>query len=265
MNAQKLVKLMNIIGIVSIILLAYWVFTFTIIEVFGFKIFRRNMTMTFYLSIFGILAMMAGALMINIMLNLTRIAEGNREEEKRPSFWGKTPVLFMFLFSFPFLAGLLYLGDAINSDTKKRILIKSAQSVIERNEVQKIAAYRFDWSWINETADLLKLMSRLERSYNTVSVIVRDEINDIPVYLEFSLYSHDHRQNRDLPKKNDFIARTSLKERAWLDRVFSAEQYRKEFFTAHDGSYALYYPYSDGNQVVVFHFSDRMSYGKLGS
>ena len=54
MTPKQLVKLSNIIGITAIILLVYWVFTFITIEVFGLKVFRENMTETFYLSVLWI-------------------------------------------------------------------------------------------------------------------------------------------------------------------------------------------------------------------
>ena len=75
MNNKTIVRLSNIIGITSIILLVYWVFIFISITVFGLKFFRENLTETFYLSVVGILALMLGALIINVMFNLTRIAE----------------------------------------------------------------------------------------------------------------------------------------------------------------------------------------------
>ncbi len=56
MNPKQLVKLSNVIGIVSILLLMYWIFIFITIEVFGLKVFRENMTETFYMSVFGIVA-----------------------------------------------------------------------------------------------------------------------------------------------------------------------------------------------------------------
>mgnify|MGYP006170424293 CR=1 FL=1 len=82
MNAKQLVKISNYIGFISIVLLVYWVFTFILIEVFGLKVFRKNMTESFYLSVLGILAMMAGALIINIMFNLTRIAQKHNNDEE---------------------------------------------------------------------------------------------------------------------------------------------------------------------------------------
>ena len=75
MNAKKLVKATNIIGMVAVTLLVYWVFALILIQVFGLKVFREHITEIFLMSILGILAVMGGTLMLNIMLNLTRIAE----------------------------------------------------------------------------------------------------------------------------------------------------------------------------------------------
>ena len=80
MNNRTLVRLSNAIGIISIVLLLYWVFIFISITVFGLKVFRENLTETFYLSVLGILALMFAALMINLMFNLTRIAERHNQD-----------------------------------------------------------------------------------------------------------------------------------------------------------------------------------------
>ncbi len=53
MNAKLLVKISNSIGLISIILLIYWVFTFVLIQVFGLKIFRQHLTESFLMSIHG--------------------------------------------------------------------------------------------------------------------------------------------------------------------------------------------------------------------
>ena len=74
MNAKKLVKATNIIGMVAVTLLVYWVFALILIQVFGLKVFREHITEIFLMSILGIFAVMGGTLMLNIMLNLTRIA-----------------------------------------------------------------------------------------------------------------------------------------------------------------------------------------------
>ena len=44
MDNRKLVKLTNVIGIVSVLLLVYWVFAFILAQVFGVKVFREHIT-----------------------------------------------------------------------------------------------------------------------------------------------------------------------------------------------------------------------------
>lgn len=81
MPPRKIVKLSNYIGLIAIFCLIYWVFTFICITVFDLKIFRERMTEVFLLSIFSIIAVMAGTLMLNIMFNLTRIAEKHNTDQ----------------------------------------------------------------------------------------------------------------------------------------------------------------------------------------
>ena len=40
MNPKQLVKLTNTVGIVSFVLLIYWIFIFILVQVFNLKIFR---------------------------------------------------------------------------------------------------------------------------------------------------------------------------------------------------------------------------------
>lgn len=87
MNAKKLVKATNIVGMVAVVLLVYWVFVLILSNVFGLKVFREYITEIFLMSILGIFAVMAGALILNIMLNLTRIAE--RDKRKKAKVAGK--------------------------------------------------------------------------------------------------------------------------------------------------------------------------------
>ena len=82
MNKRTWVRTSNVIGIIAIVALIYWVFTFIAIQVFGLRVFKENLTEIFSMSILGILALMSGALMLNIMFNLTRIAERHRRRTR---------------------------------------------------------------------------------------------------------------------------------------------------------------------------------------
>ncbi len=131
MSPKELVKLSNIIGMISIVLLIYWVFTFITIEVFGLKVFRENLTETFYMSVLGILALMAGALIINLMFNLTRIVQKHNHDEI--STKSNKKINWILIASFPVLLLVLFGGDYLTSKKKEKLLINSAKSMIETN------------------------------------------------------------------------------------------------------------------------------------
>ena len=122
MNAKKLVKATNIVGMVAVTLLVYWVFALILIQVFGLKVFREHITEIFLMSILGIFAVMGGTLMLNIMLNLTRIAERGQEEESK----GGRKTLYLLLAVFPLLAALLFGGNYLTIQQKRDILIQSS-------------------------------------------------------------------------------------------------------------------------------------------
>ncbi|MBE9467791.1 MAG: hypothetical protein IMY72_05635 [Bacteroidetes bacterium] len=85
------------------------------VEVFGLKVFRENITETFYLSILGILALMFGALIINIMFNLTRIAQKHNNDNELLKNKKSKVVIIIIIVSFPFILGLLFGGDYLTS------------------------------------------------------------------------------------------------------------------------------------------------------
>lgn len=263
MNAKKIVTLSNIIGIISIFLLIYWIFIFVSIEVFGLKVFRENMTQTFYLSVLGILALMFGALILNIMFNLTRIAQKHNNDQEAPVKKRSKVMVIAFIASFPVIFALLFAGDLLTSIKKEKMLIKSAASIISNNnqKVSVLADYQFDKEWVEDTKNILNYMAKIDRNYRSVSVIVQDQIDGSQVFLEFGrrYYNLDKELN-----KTDFIFVSSLEEREYLKKVFSGKE-KKELFSSYDGNYKLFYPYFIGDKVIVLYFSDRQSYGKIGS
>lgn len=56
MNAKKLVKATNIVGMVAVVLLVYWVFVLILSNVFGLKVFREYITEIFLMSILALSA-----------------------------------------------------------------------------------------------------------------------------------------------------------------------------------------------------------------
>ena len=266
MNNKKLVKLSNIIGITSIILLIYWVFVFIAITVFELKIFRENLTETFYLSVFGILALMFGALMINVMFNLTRIAEKHNADEISQTKKSSKRLTVLFISSFPILFAFMYCGDYLTSQKKQKMLISSAQSIIESDDKksEKLISYSFDKEWIKETANVLSFYSSIDTHFPHVSVIVSDTLDNKNVFLGFNTYTGISSNDIILPKRINYIRNTTKEERGYLDKVFFENQDEIRF-SAHKGRYELFYPYSKNGKKIVLFFSDYQRYGKIGS
>ncbi|MDR3046260.1 MAG: hypothetical protein LBU51_01425 [Bacteroidales bacterium] len=277
MNKKKLVKFSNIIGLIAIILLIYWVFVFISVEVFGLKVFRENLTESFYFSIMGILALMFGALIINVMLNLTRIAEKHNQDDilKRKT---SKKLLIAFILSFPIIFGLLFGGDKLTSIKKEKMLIVSAKSIVENNaeKTNKLVDYSFDKKWINETSKILNLFSSTDTYFSNISVIILDTLDNSECFLHFEKYNYykeeieivinDTTKNDTIKKtlKIDFILKTTKIERDYLNEIFQNKT-DKIRFSAHNGNYELFYPYKNNGKIIVLYFSDYQRYGKIGS
>ncbi|KAF2342641.1 peptidase [Flavobacterium tistrianum] len=266
MNAKQIVRLSNIIGIASILLLVYWVFTFIVIEVFGLKVFRENMTESFYLSILGILALMAGSLIVNLMFNLTRIAERKNEDEvNTKSNRRKFAVLLLI---FPLILSILFGGDYLTSAKKEKMLIDSAKSIIESNKSNsdKLLNYTFSKAYIKETTGILRVLSETDNNFPSVTLIVKDSIKDSPVFLGFNAYYDEILEANDSiqPKKVNYIYKTTKEERAYLNEVFDKNN-DELCYSSRKGNYELFYPYKKNGKTIIIYFSEQQRYGKIGS
>ncbi|WP_372403571.1 hypothetical protein ACDW34_15425 [Acinetobacter piscicola] len=301
MDTKLLVKISNIIGLVSIILLVYWVFTFVLIQVFGLKIFRQHMTETFLFSVLGILALMGGALILNIMLNLTRIAERGQEVKASQK---TRKIIYSLLAIFPIIAAILFGGNYLSAKKKQEVFIKSAENMIatQADRINQLSHYQFSIPYIENARQNIEFLGLLDRSFNEVEVIVPDQIQKNPVYLGFNRYIRPQTSNVVLTpeqvaalnntvqtnvdqvfkiqedenntaantwnkltaEKKNFVKQLNLSEKEYLNQVFQHNS--KEIrFKASDGYYELYYPYHYQNKTIVLYFTDRQSYGKLGS
>lgn len=265
MNPKKLVNLSNNIGIVSIILLIYWVFIFIAIMVFDLKIFRRNMTEIFFMSIFGIIVLMAGALIVNIMFNLTRIAQKHNQDKESGYVKTSKRSIVLFLLSFPFIFCLLLGGNYLSSKKKERVLTQTATSIVENSSyrIPEVLNYSFDRAWIDNTAELLYLLASTDKNFPSITVITKDSINKIDVFLEFSQRNRNPQDSLP-PNKQTYIFKTDQEERNYLNEVFT-NQNKELHYSADGGRYELFFPFIEGNKVVVLHFSDYLRYGKYGS
>lgn len=260
MNTDTIIRWTNRIAMFSITLLVYWVFIFISITVFSFKVFRENITESFYLSILGILALLGSAMIVNIMFNLTKISQSHAQS---PSIEAKkkSGILFIgFLIGFPVVFGLLYLGDLYTSQKKEKLIRQAAQSLVNENQkmMEQFSQYNFDSSWIIKTSNNLKLLEKIDESFPNVVLIVQDEIEGKTVFLGFSGYYYEK-----IHEKVNYIYSCSSEERVYLSGVFEGKLDSR--FSSSDGHYELYYPIKTGSKIVVLYLSETQRYGKMGS
>lgn len=263
MNSKRLIKLSNTIGVVSIILLIYWIFIFISIQVFDLKVFREYITEAFFMSILGILSVMFGALMINIMLNLTRIADKHNTDNTLKEKSIRKPFL-LFLLSFPLIFIFLLGGDWYTAKIKEQSLIKAANTILINNKetANRITNYSFTKEWLLNTRNELTFFSKIDRFFPSVSVLVLDTIENHKVYLEYQSHLYFNETDSLPLRKSDYIKPTTNVEREYLNKVFE-NQSTELRFSKHRGNYELFYPYTYNNKTVVFYFSDYQHYGKM--
>jgi len=268
MNLKTLVKISNVVASIAIVLLIYWVFTFISVQVFGLRIFRQNISEIFAMSVLGIIALMSGALMINVMFNLTRIAEKHNQDAVSEMRRMPLKLIAAIILTFPLLFGLLFAGDYYTSKKKEVMLINSARSVIESNiqKSDRMLNYSFDPAWLNETRDTLNFFEETEKSFPHMSVVLKDSIDGDPVFLAFREYSDSYDDNKELilPDKRSYLLPTNVEEKEYLNKVFD-QGLTEQRFSASDGNYELFYPYSKDGKMIVLYFSDYQRYGKMGS
>ncbi len=268
MNLKTVVKISNFVAAISIVLLIYWVFAFITVTVFGLKVFRENLSETFALSVLGLFALMIGSLMLNIMFNLTRIAEKHNQDVP-PEAAPRTLKWFLpLIILFPIIFGLLFAGDFMTSKKKEGMLTSSALSIIRTKpeSTSRLVNYSFDREWLSNARDTLEFFEKTDQNFPHASVIVRDELDGTEVFLAFRDYvdSYDENKMPNEPNKKAFLLRTTLEERTYLNQVFN-EGLSESRFTAADGNYQLYYPHTENGKTIVFYFSDYQRYGKMGS
>lgn len=260
---MNVVKITNKIALTTVILLMYWVFIFICSAVFGFKVFRENMTEMFLLSILGIFSILSGAIILNIMFNLTAIAEGREKENEKAAKGHKLPTI-AFLGSLLVIFILLYAGDLATSKKKEEYLVSSASDLLKEQKeiIDRLSNYSFSREYIERASQDIKVLSKVEEKFPRVTVITRDAIDDKPLLLGFSSYTGLNKDEEAL--KADYILSTSSEERQYLHSVFDGDSSRHHF-SSNNGRYEIYYPVETDKGHIVIHLSQHSRYGKIGS
>ena len=260
---MDLIKLTNRVALISVLLLIYWVFIFICSSVFGFKVVQTQMTEMFMLSILGIFAILAGAIILNIMYNLTAIARG-RPQPQAISPTRSRRLSLLFAGSFALIFGLLYLGDAATTSKRERTLLNTANSLIEEQQtiIQRLGSYRFERDYIAQATNDLIRLQRIESQFPQITVIVRDSIEDDLVLMGFS--STNKLRDNQPPSRLDYLVSTTAPERRYLHGVFDAV-ISEPRYSSQNNKQEVFYPIVTGQGRIVLHLSQFNRYGKFGS
>ena len=264
MNPKQLVKLTNTVGIVSFVLLIYWIFVFILVQVFNLKIFRQHLSEIFALSITGIIALMAGALMLNIMFNLTRIAERGSETDSPKK---SKKIIVLMILMFPVLAGVLFAGNHLSLQRREQALQQAGQALVQQNVrgIQAAAQYRF-------TPEYLKVVEQANTSFQRAVIIVPDEVDGNRVYLRIASDSGASDAVKNVASeavppldKRNFLYRAETFEHDYLHNTF-AQHLTQPYFAQRENNYFLYLPQQQGGKTTaILLLTDYYPYGKFGS
>jgi hypothetical protein len=274
MNHDQLIKGTNKVAVYATVALVYWVFIFLIITAFDLKIFREHITEIFYLSLLGIFAILGGALILNVMSNLSKIStvmaveRGGSNPIKKPSRFA----IIGIALSFPIICGVLFAGNSFSAEKKKHFLVSAAQSLIAENkkELTSIAAYQFSIDYVKKAEQTLGVIKKIDKNFPEVILVVPDQIDNKKVFLGFGgRIETDEEISVDKPKqkridKPQFIYSASREEREYLEKVFTGKEDNYKF-SYDKGNYQLYFPALIDGKKIVLYFSDYQRYGKFGS
>jgi hypothetical protein len=268
MNHDRLISITNRVAVVATFALFYWVFIFLIITAFDLKIFREYMTQIFYLSLLGIFAILGGAIVLNVMSNLSKISNLLAERQGLSVSLAKVSKtkLAAIALSFPIICGLLFAGNILSAEKKKKMLIAAAQTLIAENQsdLAALSAYEFSKEYVIKAGKILSVIKKIDKNFPSVVLIMADKIDGKKVFLGFGSREYiDDKEDKKI-EKHKFIYSASHEDRLYLDRAFNGQE-RNYRFSYRKGNYELYFPVQVNGKSMVLYFSDYQEYGKFGS
>lgn len=272
MSYDKLIRWTNKVAIYGIVALLFWFIVFVVTQVFGLKVFREHISQLFIASVVGILVILAAALMLNIMSNLSKISasvslaktgdaleavDGLNEKQFRRK------LVLLAIALVVTIAGL-FIGDYLSAQKKKSILIQTAQKLISENPAQldALSQYEFNRVYIKKSSDALGVIKRIDSNFPSVVLLQQDSIDDKAVVLGFD--DDNAWDEKNEPAKKQFIFATNIDERAYIKSVFEGNV-AEPYFKSENGYYKLFYPIVRNQKTMLLMFSDYQRYGKLGS
>ena len=225
---------------------------------------RETLSTSFGYSIAGILALFAGTFILNVMFSLSFIAENTAPKKATTK---RKSNLLIWLISFLLILAvsiiLMFVGDYGTTKKRETELENSARMILSKysRALESISRYNFSAEWQKEVRETLIFIEKIDANFSSIHLLTPDQINGNAVYLLFRNYFPENTAHNS---KNNYIARLTPEERAYLDKVFN-QNYSGKYFSAKNGHYQLYLPYaSSGGNKVVFSFSNYAYYGEYG-
>ena len=266
MDKKKIINFTNTLGVIAVLALLYWIIIWGINEIFSLRVFRETITDILGYSILGILALLAGVFVINIMFNLSLIAENTGKKTAVTKTKDRLPVWLIAFLVFLLLSILImFLGDYGSTRQREIDLRNSAQELLQKHSatVKNLSNYKFTTEWLKEVNDALTLIEKLDPNISNIRILFPDNISGQSVYLAFRYYYSKQSETNPTIQKIDYIATLSQVEREYLDKVFN-KNHTEKYFRANKGKYLLYIPHENNGRKVVFIFNNYQGYGTYG-
>ncbi len=272
MDATWIVRLTNRIALLSVTLLIFWVVIFSVNMVFDLKIFRAHLTEAFGFSILGILSVLAGVLMINVMLNLSRIADSrhlNKNELNSTSHilsWSGQKYLSIVVIAMSLIILLMFIADARTRAVKKSLMLDSAQSLAQQYE-PSLSAYAnapLNAQSVGSLSNSIKLMVNSADFVQRVEVIRVENIAGQLIPISVTAYDEAIIQKNEDFKPENHIFKASKEQREYIQKVAQG-QISEPLYYAKEGQYWLMLPLQREGKNLIMYIDDYQRYGKIGS
>ena len=204
---------------------------------------------------------MFGALMINIMFNLTKIAAHFEGEPVKTTGSRVKTSSWLIILSFPLIFGILFLGNWYSSYKKEQYLVGSAKKMIHDYPamIKDLAEYRFDTNYLKKAGNIIFYLEKIDKNFPDIKIIRQDTIGANTNFLCFESGMEYLKVN-----KTNFIFSCSAVERDYLNSVYG-RSVKSPKFDASGGNYELYYPVQVGKNIIILYFAEHQRYGKIGS
>ncbi|MCA0428433.1 MAG: hypothetical protein LCH37_13455 [Bacteroidetes bacterium] len=253
LNPKTIVKLSNSIGLIAILLLLFWVFGFIVTEIFDLQLisFRKEF---FGISILALLSLMAGALILNIMFNLSRIASrGEPQSEDSPQKVKR--LKWILLSGFPIVAIALFAGDNYYKETASKKSLEFAKHLqTQLAEEVELEAYEFNKNWIGKSEKTLSFINQLNGRPGNLSLIWQDTLNGKKHFFSISEY-YENEEDSSAFEKETFLLLPNKEESEQFEKLLNGEQ--KTIQLERSGrNFESFIPFTQNKKTFILQFNE---------